>query len=452
MKNITLILFAFIITGKTISQTPSWHVLPNAPTADSGVERFDDEYFINSLTGWIVEGIPYFAPQDTGKVYKTTDGGHNWMLTNRSIQNYLRSTGFFDANTGIIGAINDSLHILYRTTDGGNNWTDITSSIQGTKPSAICGISIVNSTTAFASGRYYCPANVIKTTNAGLNWVSLPIDTSLVRSLVDCYFWSADSGFIVGGYSPNNLYYTGHSVVLMTVNGGLNWTRVYYSTRISEWCWKIQFVNPLLGYVSIERDFGLTYYLKTTNGGLNWADKPFMVYDVEGIGFLNENTGWIGGWGVNPGPGLTYETTNAGANWHLAGWGINMNRIRFISDTLAYAVGKTVYKYTREPIGIQPISTEVPKQFSLGQNYPNPFNPGTKIRFSLPFPSKGGVQEVRLIIYDVLGREITTLVNEQLKAGIYEVSWDASNFPSGVYFYKLQTDNYTESKKMILVK
>ncbi len=389
MKKIIIILITFVFIGKSFSQTSSWHVLPNAPTADSGVERFDDEYFINANTGWIVEGIPYLT-QDTGKVFKTTDSGHNWSMVNHKIPVYLRSVGFFDANTGIIGTIDDSLHILYRTTDGGLNWTDITSSVQGIKPSAICGISIVNSTTAFASGRYYCPANVIKTTDAGLTWVSLPIDTSLARSFVDCYFWSADSGFVVGGYSANNLYFTGHSVVLRTVNGGLNWTREYYSTRTNEWCWKITFLTRQVGYSSIERGSGgNVYYLKTTDGGITWQDKLFVAnYDVEGIGFVNETTGWIGGWGINQvgSAGPTYETTNAGASWHLAGWGINMNRIRFLSDTLAYAVGKTVYKYTSELIGIQPISTEVPKQYSLEQNYPNPFNPSTKIRFNIAPP------------------------------------------------------------------
>jgi hypothetical protein len=81
----------------------------------------------------------------------------------------------------------------------------------------------------------------------------------------------------------------------------------------------------------------------------------------------------------------------------------------------------------------------VPKYFSLSQNYPNPFNPTTKIKFDTPpQPSpKGREQWVRLLIYDILGREITTLVNQQLKPGTYEVEWDGSNFPSGVYFYKL---------------
>lgn len=98
-------------------------------------------------------------------------------------------------------------------------------------------------------------------------------------------------------------------------------------------------------------------------------------------------------------------------------------------------------------IGIQPISSEVPNSFSLSQNYPNPFNPVTKIKFELPKSTN-----VKLIIYDALGREITVLVNEKQLAGIYETDWDAANYPSGVYFYKLITDYYSETRKMILLK
>jgi len=438
-----IILFFFLSSLNLYTQSPGWHTLPNAPVAEINLARFEDICFINAMTGWIIEGNYGGNP---GWVYKTIDGGHNWVLSNHQIHQFLRSTGFFDENTGIIGTLNDSLHDLFRTTDGGFTWADITQNIQGTVPSGICGISIVNTTTAFACGRYICPANVIKTTNAGLNWISLPVDTSLVRSLVDCYFPTSDSGYAVGGYSPVNNYNTGHSVVLKTANGGLNWTRVYYSSRTDEWCWKINFVNRQLGFASIERVSDLTYYLKTTSGGLSWIEKPFLVYNVQAIGFVNDNTGWIGG-GVNE---PNYETTNAGVSWNLAGWGIAMNRMRFLSDTLAYAVGQTVYKYTSEPIGIQPISTEIPKQFSLYQNYPNPFNPETKIRFEIPPFAKGGF--IQLIIYNALGQEITTIVNEHLIAGIYEVNWNASDYPSGIYFYSLSTENFTETKKLVLLK
>jgi len=103
-------------------------------------------------------------------------------------------------------------------------------------------------------------------------------------------------------------------------------------------------------------------------------------------------------------------------------------------------------------IGVNNISTEVLNSFKLYQNYPNPFNPVTMIRFDIP-PSKGARgMNTKLIIYDILGREIATLVNNNLKPGTYEADWNASNYPSGVYFYKLITDSYSETKKMVLMK
>jgi len=98
-------------------------------------------------------------------------------------------------------------------------------------------------------------------------------------------------------------------------------------------------------------------------------------------------------------------------------------------------------------IGITPISNQVPKNFNLSQNYPNPFNPTTKIHFETVSLGK-----VSLKIYDILGREVSTLVNEELNPGTYEVNWDAGNFASGIYLYKLSADDFIQVKKMVLVK
>lgn len=94
-------------------------------------------------------------------------------------------------------------------------------------------------------------------------------------------------------------------------------------------------------------------------------------------------------------------------------------------------------------VGIQPISNEFQQGFSLAQNYPNPFNPTTNLGFALSNSSF-----VRLIIYDALGRQLETLINEQLSAGIYEVDWNASQYSSGVYYYKIDSDEYTDTKRM----
>ncbi len=97
--------------------------------------------------------------------------------------------------------------------------------------------------------------------------------------------------------------------------------------------------------------------------------------------------------------------------------------------------------------GIAPISSELQDGFRLSQNYPNPFNTGTKIRFQI---SK--LSATKVIVYDIMGREVSTLINKQLEPGTYEVDFDGSNFAGGTYFYKLETDGSFEMKKMILIK
>ena len=128
----------------------------------------------------------------------------------------------------------------------------------------------------------------------------------------------------------------------------------------------------------------------------------------------------------------------------------------FPTQTLSGAYNQTTYggsadafilKFSPTPIGIKNTSNEIPTKYSLQQNYPNPFNPSTNIKFNIKKTSV-----TKLIIYDALGREINTLVNEKLGAGSYEVDWNASGYPSGVYFYKLVSEEYVDVKKMLLVK
>ena len=98
------------------------------------------------------------------------------------------------------------------------------------------------------------------------------------------------------------------------------------------------------------------------------------------------------------------------------------------------------------------ISNLTPSHFTLSQNYPNPFNPATKIKFDIPVSVETTRGVVSLKIHDILGREVAVLVNEQLKPGSYEVDWDASAFPSGVYFYTINSGSFKETRKMVLLK
>ena len=119
------------------------------------------------------------------------------------------------------------------------------------------------------------------------------------------------------------------------------------------------------------------------------------------------------------------------------------------ADTIEFLItdNKSIYQ-TKQFI----LQYSVPTEYKLEQNYPNPFNPATKIRYSIPQEARGEKREVSLIVYDILGNKVVTLVNEQKEAGYYEVDFNASQFASGVYIYSLQTGNFISTKKMLLIK
>ncbi len=122
-----------------------------------------------------------------------------------------------------------------------------------------------------------------------------------------------------------------------------------------------------------------------------------------------------------------------------------------IGATTGYDIA--IIKYSQTPTSVES-ETDVPSSYDLSQNYPNPFNPSTKIRYTIPNVSQSGVEgsRVQLKIYDVLGNEVATLVNEEKSAGSYEVKFNASQLSSGVYFYKLQAGSFVQTKKMVLLK
>ncbi|MFC2093100.1 T9SS type A sorting domain-containing protein [Bacteroidota bacterium] len=210
------------------------------------------------------------------------------------------------------------------------------------------------------------------------------------------------------------------------------------------------------------------YYKRSTDGGVSWGmDKRLTDYIEESLDASVSVSGSVvhvvwedyrdGNWEI-----YYKRSTDGGVSW---GTDTRLTNNSAVSQYPSVAVSGSVvhvvwedfrdenpeiyYKRnpTGNPIGINTISTEVPTLFSLSQNYPNPFNPTTYIRFDLPKSSS-----VRLFVFDALGREVSTLINEKLAPGIYEVDWNGSDYPSGVYYYKLMTDNFSETKKMILVK
>jgi len=177
---------------------------------------------------------------------------------------------------------------------------------------------------------------------------------------------------------------------------------------------------------------GSNVYVTGSSQSVNGYDFLTVKYDATGIQQWEQRYN-------NPFNGNDYATgfaVDASDNVYVAGY-VNVSGQTNIVCS----------RYSPNPFGVHPISSEIPSKFELKQNYPNPFNPSTKIRFALPASSF-----VKLVVYDLLGKEVQTLVNENLNAGVFDASWTSDRVSSGVYFYKLTAGNFSDIKKMIITK
>ena len=249
--------------------------------------------------------------------------------------------------------------------------------------------------------------------------------------------------------SQNGYATVAYDTVYKTTNGGLNWAAINLGGTSNLWTSGVWFFNSQTGFVG-----GGVYpsnsgeLFKTTNGGANWQ-LITNLYAIAKIQFIDNTYGYSLASNDTAGSGRLINTTNGGSNWSVVNNASDsLNGMHFISTSLGYAVGVRgrILRYGF-PIGISNISTEIPLKFSLSQNYPNPFNPTTKIRFDIANVGQASLL-VTLKIFDALGHEFQSLVNESLKPGTYEATFDGSMLNSGVYFYKITAGDFVETKKM----
>jgi photosystem II stability/assembly factor-like uncharacterized protein len=384
---------------------------------------------------------------NNGVVLKTTNQGNNWVNVgaNGIPQNLNLVTIWIMGNSSpysVITAGNDSNNTyVYRTINGGQNWTLVFYQNGG----RIRGIR-------FSS--YFLPANGIMIGDpVGGRW-------SIWKSLNNGANWDSTGRYLIQSgteHGFNNSLWTFYSYIdTSTIYIGTNNSRIYYSSNWgTSWTARTtaeQNIYSLYFSGAIGFAGGLNL-LKSTNNGLNWVQisapgsgniisiGSLYTYTLDLVCLRSDNR--------------IYFTKNNGANWLTytapSGNYVHVNTPYIWGEGMfyQYAVrtnGGASHRFTY--VGaVKCISTETPDKFFLSQNYPNPFNPKSNIKFQI---AKSG--DVKLVVFDVLGREITTLVNEQLSPGTYEVEWDGTNHPSGVYFYKLITADFSETRKMVLVK
>lgn len=406
-------------------------------------EELFDIYFFNALTG--------LSCGTGGALLRTTNGGNNWLTVNSGTTTRLAEIYFYNQNTGYISGENG---LLIKTTNGGTAWQTLNTGVTG---SSLSAASFLNANTGLVAVRN--SPFFIKTTNAGNNWFQLTVPFK-----TGCVKYYNDSTIIAGGVTYFGLPY---GKFFKSTNGGLNWTTTF-GESIDVSMTIMQFFNDT-GY-AIRNEPYTNRTFKTTNAGNNW----FELNHIRGennyesqqdipldpnftdLMFVNSTIGFYFA-DYSPLLKKVVRTTNGGEDWewhipfpdiHVPQWGIF-----FVDANTGYICGRygmILKTTTGGPVLTNILSqtgSEIPNEFNLSQNFPNPFNPSTKIRFDI---SHSGLTSLK--VYNVLGQEVAILVSERLNAGSYEYTFDGGTLPSGIYFYKLETEEFFQTKKMVLIK
>lgn len=423
----------------------------NAPTASS---RTDDIWFNDELTGWAVNS--------NGQILKTEDGGASWVQQALLTRSYLRCVAFANAQIGWVGTLSGE-HRMYHTRDGGATWQPVTNLPDG-PPARICGLSVVDERTVYASGTNYPnqhPA-VLKSEDGGSSWTTIDM-IEHAALLVDIYFRDASTGWVVGGEDvvkhPNRQPERDDVIptVLHTRDGGRTWTNVAGAPNLrrrfprGEWGWKIQVLDDDTLFVSLEnmRDGAI---LRSDDGGASWRRLPVndrqRNANLEGIGFIDRQRGWVGGWGDQDFKGgFTSATVDGGANWDNANEvGFRLNRFRFVGNPprVAYASGDTVYKFTDEQTVVREALLEARDEGSLVEEGVG------EVSFAIDVPEKAG--ELLVEIWERFGRHVSTLADEaDPAAGARTLHWDFTDFdgellPVGPYIVRIVMGAHAESR------
>ncbi len=411
-----LCLFLFLNISSSLSQ---WQVIPNNVT-----HNFNDIVFANENTGFT--GVTKI-PDSTGIIYKTVNMGANWSLL-ETVSDPIRT--IYVVSPSEIYTVGKS-YVLHTTT-GGGMWDPIFFQYYD-----LYDIRFQNASTIYLCG-YKQTDNrgvLIRSSSGGIFWnFTFIFENS--NKLFCIRFPNSTTGYVCGQ----------NGTMRKVVEGVTDWLLI--NTGTSRNLNSMYFFNENTGFAVGDN----STLLKTVNGGYPWFHMNINVVNVNfrSIEFYDANTGFICG-----SNGFIAKTTDGGDNWVQQNSNVTtgLNTIQFINRDTLYCAGnsgKFLRTYTGgNPIGINEITTSVPSEFSLSQNYPNPFNPVTKIRFAVGGKSSA---QIFLSVFDVLGNEVAVIVDQNLKPGIYEADWDASSYPSGVYFYKLQAGEFSQTKKMILVK
>jgi hypothetical protein len=354
---------------------------------------------LDADTAYAAVTVP--SPSNSKGIYKTTNGGSTWRKLNVYGSSYYGPSfvWFFDAMNGV--AVGDPNLETYTTTDGGEHWNQVIMY-------------------PYANEYTWMPA----------------------RSVGNCAWFATYNGSRVFG----------------TTDKGNTWFASPREPQYGDWYPALAFQDSSTGIYTQKKVENITpfQYRRTTDGGTTWSYLSSAVLDIiapTDISYIpgTHSTYLVAG-GMQLGKRGLARTIDAGESWTLIDT-IGAVFLGFASDSVGWCVphehSHLVYKY----VGPR-ITTTAEEQFFyfprtilLEQNYPNPFNPSTTIKYEIP-----EISLVSIKVYDVLGSEVVTLIDEEQTVGSYEVKFNATELPSGIYFYQLRAGSFVETKKMILMK
>ena len=438
------------------------------------------------------------------RIIKTTDGGTSWFFQTTAAYNsnsFIDFTYFFDDNNGVtLGDPVGGYLEIYTTTNGGDNWvrvpnSNIPQSYSNEWPGITMEFDVIDNTIWVPTYNENPPSiRIFKSTDKGLNWtvsndLPNPMPTGSWPFPSSIAFTSQNEGILLvtTWATPNPPNYK----MLKTTDGGSTWTELNFPLSITPG--HISNVPGALQAYVVTAPLDIVGSAYTLDGGNNWqlADNTIGLAEVQ---FASPSTGWAINWDTPriyewSGPYLPVELTSFTAtsngkevilNWSTAteinnqlfevqrsfegndfatvgfvnGKGTTTERQDYSYSDKNLSDGKYFYRLKQidylgryEYSDVLEVDYRAFNSYLLEQNYPNPFNPTTTIGFGIKEKSF-----VKVVILNNIGEEVAVVVNEEMESGFHQVEFNASNLPSGVYFYQLRAGEFTSMKKMILLK
>jgi photosystem II stability/assembly factor-like uncharacterized protein len=371
---------------ESAAQSPVWTQLPSSPAGNS--PRNDDIHFVDPLNGW--------AARATDGVYRTTNGGLSFHKVLPALKAYpgtnlvahFRSINFASPTRGWAGNLGPGSYdasvtdtnLLFETFDGGVTWSPV-AAINQSDMKGFCSIQVLDEQHIYGGGRVRSPAHFAWSTDGGTNWsVTNLTAAGIMGGIMDVYFKDPLDGFLVGmdtNLFTGNCAFPYRGTIARTTDGGLTWSNVVTTPITCSYFWKMSWPSPNVGYVTLQQNgsHDTVVFYKTTDGGATWVSNGIPIvaiggpsFGLQGIGFVSETEGWMGGSAGVAAPYNFIRTTDGGGTWTPVGYDNTqqINRIRFLTPEFGYMSGRKLHVY-RVPLVI----TQQPTNQILvaGQNY-----------------------------------------------------------------------------------